>query len=112
MGLYLLVSRLVFFFTASRAAGQIVGFKEVPGSKGRVYFYPIVEFETPDGIRHTIVAAAGSTGRPRENHSVLTVLYDAQRPEKGMVHSFMHYWMAPIAFLILAGGISLVFLQP
>jgi hypothetical protein len=108
-GFYLLGSRLFFFATASRATGLISGFKEVAGTKGRVYHYPQVTFQTPDGSAYSIVAATGSTRRHRTEGSSISVLYDARRPEKAMVHTIMHFWMAPVAFLILASGATFAY---
>jgi hypothetical protein len=109
MGFYLLGSRIWFFLTASRASGRLSGFKEVAGVQGRTYHYPTVVFQTPDGTEYSIVAATGSTGRHGSVHSAITVLYDARNPQKGMVHSIIHYWMAPIAFLVLAGGATFAY---
>ena len=103
MGFYLLGARIWFFLTASRTKGTISGFKESTGTRGRTYYNPIVAFQTADGTEYSVVAASASTKRDGRMSSAVTVLYDARCPENGMVHSLVHYWMAPVAFLILAG---------
>lgn len=111
MGLYLLGSRLRLFLTAYRASGTISGVKEVAGVRGRIFHYPIVFFKALDGSEHSIVGATGSSKPSGKLGSTVTVLYDARHPEKAMVHTLMHFWMAPMVFLILAGAATFAFLD-
>jgi hypothetical protein len=50
------------------------------GGIDREYFYPVVEFDLPDGTRKTVQTAEGSWPPAYEKGQAVTVLYDRDRP--------------------------------
>ena len=50
------------------------------GGIDREFFYPVVEFELPDGTRKTVQTDEGSWPPAYEKGEAVTVLYDRERP--------------------------------
>jgi hypothetical protein len=87
--------------------GQVVQVVSHPGSKGKVFFYPIVEFRTADG---RIIRFEGSTGSNPPAHRVgdqVQVRYDPQSPESAVIDSW-DLWLPSILFIGIGGFFVLV----
>jgi len=87
--------------------GQVVQVVSHPGSKGKVFFYPIVEFRTADG---RIIRFEGSTGSNPPAHRVgdqVQVRYDPQSPESAVIDSW-DLWLPSILFIGIGGLFALI----
>ena len=59
-GLKLAYQRIAFLFRSQKAYGKPVNWKEVPQINSRkIYYYPEVVFETPDGTEHRVTSDIG-----------------------------------------------------
>jgi hypothetical protein len=73
------------------------------------FYYPVVEFELPDGTRKTVQLAEGSWPPSYEKGEAVTVLYDPQRPLNARIQSASStvlMWILPG----ITGILGLVFL--
>jgi len=107
MGFYLLWQRLRLRVGGRFATGERVRW-EVRGLR-TFYHHPVVRFRTDDGLEHEVVGAVGY-GTPKERKR-FRVLYAANTPEKAMIYSFADYWLAPLAFFVLAAGAGAAAMQ-
>jgi hypothetical protein len=57
------------------------------GGVAREFFYPVVEFELPDGTRKSVQTAEGSWPPAYEAGEAVTVLYDPERPTDARIAS-------------------------
>ena len=101
------VSRIKLLLVASRSQGVIVGFDEQlrhVGQVKKIYYHPVIEFETAEGHRHVFTYGGGSTVNRRQIGDSIEVLYDPSAPQGATVNSFMGTWTGPLAVTILGGG--------
>jgi hypothetical protein len=73
------------------------------------YYYPVVEFYTPDEKLHTVQLARGSWPPEYEIGQPVTILYDPAQPVNARVQSdssTLDMWLGPV----LLGFLGLVFL--
>ena len=100
IGLYLLFKRVSLFTSAYRSTGYFVRWEQ--RGLRKLYNYPVIRFQAHDGQEYEFVGEPGtSSQRKKEKYKVF---YPPENPQAAMIHSFMAYWLAPIAFFILAAG--------
>lgn len=93
---YLVWRRMAFLLFAERADGQFVRWQR----KGR-HNYPVVRFMSRDGQVCEFVGGIGSSSQP--GYDRFKVLYPPGNPDKAMIANFLHFWGAPLCFLLMAG---------
>jgi hypothetical protein len=69
------------------APGRVVKMTERQGQNGQVFFYPVVEFELPDGSRHTVQLAQGSWPAAHNPGEQVTIAYNPQQPDEARILS-------------------------
>ena len=96
------------------APGTIVDLVARPANdeRGTVYYYPVVEFYSPDETHHLVQLSEGSWPPAYEKGQEVTVLYDPARPLDARIKSTSSAvlrWIAPaitgilgVVFLIVA----------
>ena len=105
--LWSIFSRVRLALFGERAEGTIVDFDErvhFVGDVKKIYYYPVIEFETRDGERQVFKWGGGSSRRTREIGDNLTVMYNSEKPSDAAVNSFYGMWSGVLAMSALAGG--------
>ena len=98
-GLALLAQRVWFFFTASRATGQVEAVHEREDEEVGLQRVAVINF-----------TALGDTVRFRAQRShprvgdLHTVYYAPQNPQQAYVADILGFWAAPVALLVLGAG--------
>jgi Protein of unknown function (DUF3592). len=111
MALRLFYRQTSFLLTSVSTTGHLVDWKE-SRTRSRSYWYPIVSFTASDGISYKIIGNSGYGTKPsyQIGHS-FPVRYNPSYPKTSQVSSFLHFWMAPFCFFILASAASFAFLK-
>ena len=122
MGYYLLVigsvisgfalwaafTSLKLITTGVRTRGVIVGVDERLRRGGnqhkKIYFHPVIEFETDEGNPFQFTFGGGSTRKRPTIGDEVTVVYEFDKPDKATLNSFMGLWAGPLAAALLGGG--------
>jgi hypothetical protein len=84
--------------------GQVVDDEESP----RPSYYPVVEFQTPDGRSFQFKGSTGSSSPEFAIGAEVDVRYDPQKPEQAQLAKFSHFWLGPL--LLTIGGLLALFL--
>jgi hypothetical protein len=101
-----------------RARGVIVGvdpqLRYGGSQRKKVYFHPVIEFETADGRAFRFTFGSGSTRKRPVIGDQITVIYDINHPDKATLNSFLGLWAGPLAVALLGsgtlyGGVQMVF---
>ncbi|MEM7476360.1 MAG: DUF3592 domain-containing protein [Planctomycetota bacterium] len=99
-------THLRLFLFGNRAQGTIVEVEEQlrygQSQRKKIYFHPVIEFESNDGYTHQFTHGSGSSIRAPEIGTRVSVLYED--PKKARLHSFMGIWAGPLAAWVLALG--------
>lgn len=99
------IALLVF---GTRCEGVIVGVDEQMrrgnSQRKKVYFHPVIEFETADGNAIQFVFGSGATRTRPAIGDKVRVVYEHGRPQKATLNSFMGLWAGPLAAATLGGG--------
>jgi hypothetical protein len=91
VGLYLLYRRIYFLLHAQSAKGKVVSYEVRSFDDDSQDFYPVIRFSLEDGQE-------------------VPILYLPSRPQDAFIHSFLHFWAAPLGFLVLgSAGIATMF---
>lgn len=108
-GFWLLLRRWRLFCVGNRATGRIIDYTERRDlESGEPVFDKIIGFTTTDGRDIRFSNNLGLVGRkPQIGHSLL-VIYHPEQPETAFVLSFVGFWAAPLALLVLGVGGLLV----
>ncbi|MBM3124058.1 MAG: DUF3592 domain-containing protein [Chloroflexi bacterium] len=81
-----------------------------------MYYFPVVDFASEDGRRHTVQLSEGSSPPSHEVGDVVTILYDRDNPAQARIRSFMGsmvMWILPgITGIIGLGFLAAVILVP
>ena len=87
--------------SASGRVVEIVQRREYVNQQDRVvqdYYFPVVEFVSKDGRRHSVQMTEGSSAPAHEVGDEVTVLYDPERPLDARIKSFgssASMWILP-----------------
>jgi hypothetical protein len=97
---------------------EIIGRREYVNEQDRVvqdYYFPVVEYVSKDGRRHTVHMTEGSSAPSHEVGDEVTVLYNPERPLEARIKSFGSdalMWVLPgitgIVGLAFLGGVIAV----
>lgn len=82
-----------------KATGEVVGSETTIDTSGRgsakTFFLPVIRFTTQDG--RVIVFTSDTGGRvERPKGSIVTVLYNPERPQDATLNEFTALWLFPI----------------
>jgi hypothetical protein len=107
MALFLSYRQIAFLLKSRRASGQLSDWKQKAH-----HWYPIVTFTAQDGNTYTATGNAGYDVKPGYKiGSPFPIRYDPANPKVSQVSSILHYWAAPVGFLILASAATFAFLE-
>jgi hypothetical protein len=73
-----------------------------------VSYYPVVEFQTPDGRTHRFRGSTGSSTPDFEDGAMVTLRYNPQNPGEAQLVNFSQFWLGPV--VITAAGLIALFL--
>lgn len=99
-GLALLVQRVWFFFTASRATGQVEEVYERDDAEMGRQYTAIINFRAANG---ETVRFRAHRYQPRIGDLRL-VYYMPHNPRQAYVADILGFWAAPLALLLLGAG--------
>ncbi len=104
-----MVSTGLAFAKEKSAPGNIVDLVawQANDERGTVYYYPVVEFYSPDETHHLVQLSEGSWPAAYEKGQEVTVLYDPARPPSARIKSTSStvlMWIAPA----ITGGVGVV----
>jgi hypothetical protein len=107
IGCYLLVRRGLQYFSAGRAIGHFVDWEQ----RGRMWksFHPVIRFQAADEQVYDFVGKAGVIRKKARPHYF--ILYPPENPQAATIHRPLGFWLDPVAFFFLAGGMGTVALQ-
>ncbi len=105
-----------FVEQATRTEGTVVRLAESSSSDGTTYC-PVFTFEDRSGNPHTVESSVSSSPPSHFVGEKVAVFYDPDDPDRAKIDSFIHLWLGPFVFGILAacalvGGIILLTLVP
>ncbi len=107
-GFWVFIKSVQLLVLGVRTRGVIVGVDEQlrrgNGERKKVYFHPVIEFETAEGRPFQFTFGSGSTRRRPVIGDNVTVVYEVDEPDKATLHSFIGLWAGPLAALLLGGG--------
>ncbi|GAB5405941.1 MAG: hypothetical protein Aurels2KO_41720 [Aureliella sp.] len=116
--LWAIVKNLKLLLTGIRTQGVIVGVDEQmrrgDSQYKKVYYHPVIEFNSEDGNPFQFTFGSGSTSKRPVIGKSVTVVYERGSPDKATLNSFMGLWAGPLAAGTLAagcvyGGVQIVF---
>lgn len=106
--LWAIFNNLKLLLTGTRTQGVIVGVDEQmrrgDSQNKKVYYHPVIEFNSEEGNPFQFTFGGGSTQQRPEIGKSVTVIYERGRPDKATLNSFMGLWAGPLAASILGGG--------
>ena len=94
-----------------RTRGVIVGIDEQlrrgasDHGQQKIYFHPVIEFETGDGRAFQFTFGSGSTRKRPVIGDEVRVVYGIDKPDQATLNSFMGLWAGPLAAAVLGGGV-------
>ena len=100
MGLFLLWKRITLFINANRTVGDFVRWEQ--RGLRKTYYYPVVRFEANDGNVYEFIGGLGATSK--KARARYAILYPPGNPQAAMIDGFAAFWLAPLAFFVLAAG--------
>ena len=100
LGAYLISDTRAFVADAVPAEGRVIDLARSRSSDSTSY-YPIVEFQTPDGTRIEFRGGVGSNPPSYTRGEAVKVLYQPAAPERARIHSTFALWGASIIVVIL-----------
>jgi hypothetical protein len=111
MAIRLFYRQSSFLFSSVSTKGSLSDWK-VNGGSPRSYWYPIVSFTAADGNTYQAVGNTGYGTKPSYDMGhPFSVRYNPNDPKVAQVSSFLHYWMAPLGFAVLASAATFAFLK-
>lgn len=99
-----------FMQGAQRVEGRVIDMKD-SYSDGSYTYYPVVEFEKPDGGKSSFTDNIGTNPPSYERGENVTVLYNPKFPYKPMIDRGIWNWvfqtgLCALGFLILVSGLA------
>ena len=73
-----------------------------------VSYYPVVEFQTPDGQTHRFKGSTGSSSPDFEEGARAKLRYNPKNPSEAQLVNFSQFWLGPV--VITAAGLIALFL--
>lgn len=73
-----------------------------------VSYYPVVEFQTPDGQTHRFKGSTGSSSPDFEQGTRVRLRYNPKDPGQAQLVNFSQFWLGPV--VITAAGLIALFL--
>ena len=73
-----------------------------------VSYYPVVEFQTPDGQTHRFKGSTGSSTPDFETGAAVNLRYNPKNPSEAQLVNFSQFWLGPV--VITAAGLIAMFL--
>jgi hypothetical protein len=73
-----------------------------------ISYYPVVEFQTPDGRTYRFKGSTGSSSPDFENGAAVRLRYNPKNPNEAQLTNFSQFWLGPVA--ITAAGLIALFL--
>ena len=93
----------------THARGVIVGVDEQMRRGGsrhkKIYFHPVIEFETEARNPFQFTFGSGSTKTRPVIGDEVRVVYEHDKPDRATLNSFMGLWAGPMAAAVLGGGL-------
>jgi hypothetical protein len=115
-GLKQVYQRITFLLRSQKAYGKPVNWKMVPKMNSRkIYYYPEVVFETPDGTEHRVTSDIGYgsyVGQKPKLPGTIPVRYDPANPDDARFDTVFNLWAPSCAFLLMGGAAIFAFLHP
>ena len=96
-----------------RSEGEVVGFSQEEGC-----YFPVIEFDLPDGTEVRFTASSGRGTRRFTEGDRVPIFYDPRDPQKADLRTFMGIWFFPIVLLFfglifaIGSGMKLLEGQP
>jgi hypothetical protein len=84
--------------------GEVIGDEESP----RPSYYPVVEFQTPDGRGFRFRGSTGSSSPEFAIGAEVGLRYNPHNPDQAQLTKFSHFWLGPL--LLAVGGLLALFL--
>lgn len=108
-GIWLLLRRWQLLCRGNRATGSIIDYAERRDLEtGEPVFDKIIAFTTAAGRDIRFSNSLGFVGRKPPIGRSLPVIYPPEKPEAAFVLSFVGFWAAPLALIVLGVGGVLV----
>lgn len=113
IGIMVLLRHLSFMRRAEVTQGEIVEYRQrtdyrqrrgQSGSRMARYYFPVVRYSTPDGVRE-VHSNVGTSWKSHREGSVVDVFYLRDRPENFKLKS-----VADTLFFVIPTGIGIVFI--
>ena len=86
---------------------EVVSRTKTSSGERKTYFYPVVEFRTPDGEVIRFESSTGSNPSSYRVGDTVRVYYDPQAPQSAMIDSWA-LWLLPIIFIGVGGFFALM----
>jgi len=107
-GLWAMGRSVMLLVLGVRTRGTIVGVDERlrrgAGRHKKIYYHPIIQFETAEGNSFEFTFGSGSTFRRPAVGDEVTVVYESGKPDQATLNTFMGLWAGPLAAIVLGGG--------
>lgn len=112
--------RTVLFRKGLPAQGKVVEYSQSysgdDDESSHVTYYPVVEFQTPDGETFRFKGSTGSSSPEFDTGARVRLKYNPQDPSQAQLVNFSHFWLGPVALtvagllaLFLASGVFYIF---
>ena len=98
-GVVILIRRIHLYLVGVRASAVFSKW-EMRGHR-RPAHHPVVRFIAQDGKEYEVTSLVGRRPQPMIEDRY-TVIYPLANPRKGLVYSFVAYWLAPFGFFLLS----------
>jgi hypothetical protein len=109
LGLKLFYRQISFLFRTRKTCGTLVGWHEEMNPTahgGRVKdYYAELEFEAPDGSKHQVRSATGSSSPIKRIARQYPVRYDPQNPDDARMDTLFDYWGPPVLISLFGVGV-------
>jgi hypothetical protein len=110
VGFYLLYRRIYLLLHGQSTLGTVMSY-EVRSLDDSQSFHPIIRFNLEDGQEYTFTSVAALSTKQYPEGQEVPIRYLSSRPQEAFISSFLHFWAAPVACLVLGGaGIAVMFI--
>lgn len=109
-GLIVFIARWEKWSEYQKTSGRVVDIVSESVTPGNPYYFPVVEFRTPNGKTVRFKSQAGSYPKHPSKGETVRVMFDPARPGNGEIEDVWAKWFVPggLAFLgliaLLLGG--------
>jgi hypothetical protein len=105
-----------FLATAVTAPGEVIALERRRSSQssGGGTYYPVVQFQLPNGERVRFEGQVGSAPPAYQEGQRVEVLYNPEQPRSARIRSFLELWFLATLFtgmgglFLLIGGVPLI----